>query len=376
MPTALHAASWHLIDSSFPQSGDGLAVPVRRLAAGAASLRIANLDRADPPDYTAGGVPRSAAFNRNVLSLTAAASLPPIPVVCDVAGFDPASTPIRWRLVCRHVLGRYHNEGGYRYRGMCTPLDREWRGESTKASFTLFGGGPAECACTYNDDSRVMGGHALLLVGAALPAGTLLDYVHLRLGGANPAAADVQAWLDRQLQGCDNNIVCMARAVFAHESSYRQFAPAAQTGASMNFTQRQHTNPAQPDCRVRFDWPDDPPGFPLASYDFGIGISQWTHPEELTPDIAWDWRENLRIGAALFLDRLRRNFRSGVTWMDWAMASWAAYNGTGSGAAAYAAKLAGSPDGVLVSRAAVAGAPEIARLDPPAPLADPGVWLA
>ena len=366
MPNDVHAPSWHLLDATVPAADSGPALPPSRTAAGGATLRIRNFDHCQT----------SATPPGNIVTLTPAPALPPIPVVCDIGGFDPSLTPIQWRLAVRHVLSRYRNAGNYRYRPFTSTLEREWRGESRAPAFTIFGTAADACACTYNDNTRVMGGYGTLQVAVTLPSGTLLDSVRLLVTGANPAPEDVQAWLDLRLQGCDPNILRMARAVFAHESGYRQFSTSPQTAVSMTFTRRQHTNPAQPDCKVRFDWPDEPAGFPLASYDFGIGISQWTHPDDMSPDIAWDWRENMRTGVALFLDCVRKTFRPGTTWADWALAAWASYNGSGSGAAAYAANLAQSAEGILVSRASVSGSPEIARLSPPPPLADPGVWVA
>jgi len=370
-----HAPGWHLLDNSFAPADGGIALPALNLSGNGTALRIASLDRADPPDYRPGGVPRGAAFNANVFRLGVSASMPPIPVVCSVAGFDPAQTPIRWRLVCRHVLARFTQSGDYRYRGTCRVLEREWRGESRTASFTLFGADSPACACTYGDGSRAAGGHGVLQVAVPLAGATLSDAVHLRITGANPSPADVLSWLDDRLRGFDPNVVHMLRAVFRHESRFVQFAATPQSAVWVTFGDAQHADPVQPDCRVRFDWPGDPPGYPLASFDFGVGISQWTHPDRLTPEIAWDWRENIRIGVNLFLDALGRCYRPGLTWKDWALAAWAAYNGSGPAASAYARLLAAGADGGLVSGDSVRAAPQLALLAPPPPLPAPPRWI-
>jgi hypothetical protein len=370
-----HTPDWHLLDNTFADANAGLAVPARQTAHGSARLTITNLDRDDPPGYAAGSVPRDAAFNRNVFALTASPCMPAIDVACAADGFDLSSTPIQWRLVCRHVLCRHSNTGGARYRGACETFDAEWRGESRSPAFSLF---RPDCSYTYNDASRVLGGHALLIVAAKLPDATLSDYVHLRIGGTNPGQDDVFRYLDQRLAGYDRNVVQMVRAIFRHESAFTQFATRPQSAAAMTFTRRQHTDPGQPDCRVRFDWPDDPPQFPLASFDFGVGISQYTHVagQRISAEIAWDWRENIRRGTNLFLDKLRRRFEPTITWQHLALASWAAYNGSGAAAENYARQLAASDEGAKVSFDVVGGTPQWALLTAAPPLSAPQPWLA
>jgi hypothetical protein len=301
--------------------------------------------------------------------------MPVIPVTCTAAGFDPATTPILWRLVCRHVLCRHTNAGGFRYASAVDIFDREWRGESRTAAFTLFKTG---CSYTYNDASRVLGGHALLIVAARLNDTTLCDYAHLRIAGSNPTQADVFRYLDERLAGYDPNVLRMVRAIFRHESGFAQFAGGPQRAAAMTFSRRHHTDPAQPDCRVRFDWPDDPPGFPLASFDYGVGISQFTRVagQRMTAEIAWDWRENIRLGTNLFLTKLRRKYQPGMTWKHLALAAWAAYNGSGSAAERYAQELAISDEGAQIAFTAVSTTVQMALIDPAPPLGDPQPWLA
>jgi hypothetical protein len=369
-----HTPDWHLLDNTFADANAGLALPTRQTALGSARLTIANLDRDDPPGYVPGGVPRDAAFNRNTFLISATPCMPAFDVTCAVDGFAPSTTPIQWRLVCRHVLCRHSNAGGARYSGACETFDREWRGESRSASFPLF---RPDCSYTYNDDSRVLGGHALLIVAATLPGGTLCDYVHLRIGGSNPGQDDVFRYLDERLAGYDRNVVQMLRAIFRHESAFTQFAARPQSAAAMTFSRRHHTDPAQPDCRVRFDWPDDPPQFPLASFDFGVGISQFTRVagQRISAEIAWDWRENIRRGTNLFLAKLRRRFEPNITWQHLALAAWASYNGTGAAADNYARQLAASDEGARVSFDPVPAAPLSAELAAAPPLSAPQPWV-
>lgn len=303
--------------------------------------------------------------------------MPAIPVVCTVSGFNPASVGIQWRLISRHVLCRHMNTGGYRYKGSREILQREWRGESRAPSFTIFGPAAPECRCTYSDASRVLGGHAILIVAAQVNRSTLVDYVHLRIGGANPTVDNVYRYLDSQLEGYDQNVAAMLRAIYAHESGFQQFAGRVQTQAAMTFNKRFHTESGQPDCRVIFDWPDDPENFPLASFDFGVGISQFTKvgQQRVTEEIAWDWRENIRMSANLFLRKLRAKSKPGLTWRHWAMDAWAAYNGSGAAADLYAKQLSMSPEGSKIPLTPVAGVTEIALINPPAALAAPGGWV-
>src|SRR5688572_1201806 len=133
---ATHEPGWHILDNTFAEANTGLKLPVRNIQNGALGLKIENLDRSDPPDLSPGGVPRGQAFNRNEFQLTAAPSMPAIPVVCSLRGLDPAVTPIHWRLVCRHVLCRHSNAGDFRYRSACEVLQDEWRGQSRSASFS------------------------------------------------------------------------------------------------------------------------------------------------------------------------------------------------------------------------------------------------
>jgi len=370
-----HTADWHLLDNTFSEANVGLTPPSRQTAAGNARLTIGNLDRDDPPGYTPGGVPRDAAFNRNTFLITAAPCMPTIEVACSVQGFDPSVTPIQWRLVCRHVLCRHVNTGSCRYSGACETFDREWRGESRAASFSLF---DSNCTYTYNDDSRVLGGHAVLIVAATVGGATLCDYVHLRIGGTKTGQDDVFRYVDQRLAGYDRNIVQMVRAIFRHESAFTQFAARPQSSAAMTFTRRHHRDPTQPDCRVRFDWPDDPPNFPLASFDFGVGISQYTRVagQRISPEIAWDWRENIRLGTNLFLRKLERRYTRRTTWRHWALDAWSAYNGSGAAAERYAKQLAMSEEGMRIALTPVSAAPQIAQLSPAAPLGVALPWVS
>lgn len=370
-----HSPEWHILDSEFATADEGLPVPLRHIADGPRRLAIANLDRNDPPGYRPGGVPRLADFNGNLFRLTPQPRMPAIRVACAIEGFDPAAHPIQWRVVCRHVLCRHMNVGGFRYRGGSEVFESEWRGESRESEFTLFGPG---CRFTYNDDHRVLGGHALLVVAVALDGITLSDYVHLRISGSNPTQADVFSYLDSRLAGYDENMVHMVRAIFQHESGFAQFAVQPQRATAMTFTRKHHVDTAQTDCRVRFDWPDDPPGFPLASFDFGVGISQFTrvNGQRVSAELAWDWRENIRLGTNLFLRKLARKLAPDMTWQHLALAAWASYNGSGDAADRYARLLLLSDEGSRVSLDRIATTPRIVALDAAPMLPTPGPWLA
>lgn len=368
-----HSPQWHILDSDFSSADAGLQTPVRVIAHGHRRLTIANLDRSDPPGYIVGGVPRSD-FNDNLFRLTARPRMPAIRVSCAVEGVDLLSTPIMWRLVCRHVLCRHVDTGFCRYRAAAETFEREWRGESHSSDFTVFGPG---CRYTYSDETRVLGGHGLLIVAVRLPDVTLCDYVHVRIAGTNPSRADVLAYLDLELEEHDENVLHMVRAIFQHESAFTQFASHAQRSAAMTFTRRHHADGAQPDCRVRFDWPDDPSGFPLTSFDFGVGLSEFTRGDDpgISPELAWDWRENVRRGTNLFLGKLRRKLQPDMTWKHLALAAWAAHYGSGEAAERYAQRLGLSDEGARVSLDHAAVAPHLAPIAPARALAPPGLWL-
>jgi hypothetical protein len=134
----------------------------------------------------------------------------------------------------------------------------------------------------------------------------------------------------------------------------------------------------QPDCRVHFDWPDDPPNFPLASFDFGVGISQFTKvgDQRVTAELAWDWRENVRVGTNLFLSKLNGQFQQGISWRHWALAGWRAYNGSGAAAESYAQRLSMSDEAAHIPLTPVHGVPQVALLGGPEPLDAPAPWAA
>ena len=368
-----HLPEWHILDSDFSPADVGLRPPPRHVSDGAKRLAIASLDRNDPPGYTFGGVPRLTDFNGNVFQITAHPSMPPIHVWCATEGFDPAVHPIQWRVVCRHVLCRHLNVGGFRYRGTSETLEGEWRGQSQSAAFTVF---DADCIYTYGNERHVLGGHALLIVAVVVDGVTLCDYVHLRIAGTNPTQTDVFRYLDTRM-AADDNVAHMVRAIFQHESSFMQFAAQPQRAAAMTFSRRHHPDVAQPDCRVRFDWPDDPPGFPLASFDFGVGISQSTriNGTGISAQVAWDWRENVRLVANGFLRKLARKFSPDMTWQHLALAAWSAHHGAGDAADRYARQLLLSDEGSRVSLDRVADSTQICTIDSESALAAPGPWI-
>jgi hypothetical protein len=370
-----HPPEWHILDRDFSPADAGLRPPPRRVSDGVRRLAIANLDRSDPPGYTHGGVPRLADFNGNVFHITAHPQMPPIRVWCATEGFDPAVHPIHWRVMCRHVLCRHIHVGGFRYRGTTETFQGEWRGESRSTEFTVFG---PDCTYTYNDGRHVLGGHALLIVAVVVDGVTLCDYVHLRVAGTNPTQTEVFRYLDEQLEDGSDNVAHMVRAIFQHEASFMQFAGQPQRAAAMTFSRRHHPDLAQPDCRVRFDWPDDPPGFPLASFDFGVGLSQSTriNGTGISGLVAWDWRENVRLVANGFLRKLARKIAPDRTWQHVALAAWAAHHGAGDAAARYARQLLLSDEGSRVSLDRVAADVHVGTLDSDPVLAPPDLWLA
>jgi hypothetical protein len=357
-PVQEHPASWHIVSDRFEGADNGLALPeiIRTLRppSGTAiprtggtlqtatpSLRILAPDPAPPPGYIAGGVPRGAAFNANVFQITSEPRMPEIRVRCDVRGIDLARTPIHWRLQCRHVLGRFEKvDSDGRYRATVLPLDEEWQGRSTATEFTLFARDRGPVSYDYNGVGRVMGGHAILTVAVLLPGGgRLQDVAHLRITGVNPTAEEIRAHAETLAGDRNVNIRHMIHALIWQESGGHQFAveggrPAAQTRTTYSF----HRRPRQ--HRVQFDYPDDPPGFPLVAFDFGVGIMQYTkvNGQVVTPRIVWDWRENLRAGINLFLGEkmsaayrhLRSSRQGGFTWRDWAYQGWGRYNGSWS----------------------------------------------
>lgn len=399
-----HQPAWHILDNNFADQDDGLTPPARNtgdqsmdaagvcrtdwnssvfntLDLGEYRLRISNLDRSDPPSYVAGHVLRRNAFNGNSgadFRLTAEPRMPVIPVECETEGFDPETVPIYWRLQCRHVLCRHQPQGNYRYRGACEILDVEWQGKSRQSSFTLF----EQASDTYLDydyntndlTTVVMGGNAILSVAANPPniPAPLTDYVLLRIGGTNPSQADVVRYVNDALQSRNANLPHMVNAIFTHENNFIQFKDGVQTRTHMIFRQKHHHNdPTQPDCNVLFDWPDDPEHFPSVSFDWGVGISQYTKTLGITVGAAtaWDWRENIKRGINEFLGKLSHHYTTGLTWRQWAHRSWKAYNGSGPQADAYANTLEALPEGQAVSNAVIPATTDIGALT--APLPDP-----
>lgn len=328
-------------DTEFRDAEKGLALPTRQQNSGGRSLSIGNLDRADPPaPYKPDGFPRAEQFNRNVLSITSIPKMPEIEVRCNVVGFDPAVSPVHWRLQSLYVVGRYRKVSGGsmpHYRSRVLALPDEWTGKSSSATFTLFAPDPH---VTYDNQSgRVAGGHAILTIAACPPGSDwLVDFVHLRIGGTNPSEANVRAFVADALSGRDPNIVHMADAVFSHENLMQQFDKLYRTGETYRGT--------------RFDWPHDPANFPAVAFDFGIGLGQFTHPGEETISICWDWRENLKAGINELLSDLGSTFARNLSWRDWAVRAWSTYNAGSATSAAgleYARKLMNLPDGQLIS---------------------------
>lgn len=326
-------------DKTFAGSDKGLALPLRRTSAGSFALRISNLDHADPPPpYQAGGVPRSAGFNRNVFALTDDPKMPIIPVACDAVGFDPAATKIAWRLQTLYVVGRYKKISGGsspHYRSRVLSVGDVWTGESSGANFQLF---DSDAKVSYdNRTDRVAGGNAILTVAAKPGDVWLQDYVHLRILGTNPTEAVVRNYVHQALADRNKNIEPMADAVFAWEAGMKQFDGAVRTSEKYK--------------GVPFKWPQDPANFPVVAFDFGIGLGQFTHIGQETVGICWDWRDNLDAGMNELLDDLRATFAAEQTFLAWAKKAWTKYNGSPS----YGIRLAGSPDSRNIATSAPPG---------------------
>lgn len=194
-----------------------------------------------------------------------------------------------------------------------------------------------------------MGGNGFLQVAAVVPGATAYaeDFVHLRMAGTNPSRAEVAMYIDALLGTRDINLKRMVANIFEHESGTTQFKTSSQTGTSYR--------------GVRFDWPDDPPDYPLASFDCGVGISQytWVERQTITPGVAWDWQCNITKAINLFLrDKVFaslaavRNQRSTFSWQDVAWGAYRRYNGSGDRAIAYANRLSNTPRGLQVDRTA------------------------
>jgi hypothetical protein len=390
-----HDPSHHVTSTAFPADVEqGIAPPDRRNGANPrtavvapstvglsdlntimiarAGLRIVSPSREEPAGYTSGEVIRPAHTARgifaadepNVLFIRAAETpvgeesarplMPSINVEVQCSGFDPAHIPLRWRLQVGHTFCRYSNAGSFRYSPVSHRFTAEWQGEAHSGRFTLFDEADRSVRFTFGSstDSPV-GGHGILTIAARLPgaADWLVDHAHLLIGGKSPDEATARAGITSMLADRHEHIRHMVMAIFAHESSFRQFRTAAISSASRTFGRNQHRGDAtQADCAVTFRFPGDPAHFPLVSYDFGVGISQYTvmRGQELTAGVLWDWRENYRAGINVFMAKMRRSFENGQTWRQLALRAWEGYNGSGASAQAYARRLARNADGQLV----------------------------
>lgn len=333
-------------EDKFVGADKGIILPTRNLGDGSNRLQLNSFDRADPPDYKPSGVPRNINFNGNVFAISAAGKMPEIKVSCDIAGFTPsAATPIYWRLQTLHVLGRFKNVGKYHYQSRVLPLEAEWTGSSRSAEFTLFAHGGVPAGLVYDNlDDRVAGGHAVLTVAAKPGNSWLQDFVHLRIIGTNPTESDIRAEVKKIVAGREAApLEAMLSAVFAWEANMKQFSRDRQTQAQFG----------EAGFKKLFDWPDDPGNFPVAAFDFGVGISQFTNPAKLKTRFAWDWRANIAVGANVFFDKLKATHTKDITWHDWAFAAWRSYNGSGKDAVDYAKRLAGSPDGKSIPKTVI-----------------------
>ncbi len=329
-------------DTNFVGQDAGLPVPMRRTDAGQYHLSITNLDHADPPPpYSSGGVPRTQAFNNNVLSISADPAMPPIAVVCNLTNIDPATSPLYWQLQTSYVVGRYRKVSGGNtphYASRILSLGDRWTGKARSGSFSLFAN-DATVTCD-NPSDRVAGGSAILSIAVQAPGavGWLQDYVYLRITGTNPIQANIRLYAAQTCAARDSNIVHMVNAVIAHENLMKQFDTAYRTEERYS--------------GVVFTWPHDPANFPGVAFDFGIGLGQFTHIGSETSAICWNWHENLKAGINELLADLRQTFEPNLTWRDWAKRAWATYNaGSPNSPAgiAYANQLLALPDGQQIS---------------------------
>lgn len=367
--------SRRILDNRFTNQNDGLTTPLsnetvglddalmrpsnnsHRIQVVPFGIELVNPSKGDPPGYTTNGVARDVAFiPSNLFKLTSAPAMPPIDVKCRTFGFDPAETSILWRVVLRHVLCRHWNTGKSQYASGCLVLEDEWQGEARSRSFTVFAPSPSDgLAYTYNAvDGRPMGGNGFVQVAVAVPGSTgyAQDFAHIRVAGRNPSLSEVTTYVEGLLAGRDVNIKRMVLNIFEHESRTRQFSTSAQTRTRVRRSRQDPT-------RLVFDWPDDPPDFPLATFDCGVGISQYTRVgrQTITAGLAWDWQCNVAKAVNLFLrEKLRvslhavRRQRPTFSWQDIAWGAYRRYNGSGADAESYANRLSATARGNQVSR--------------------------
>ncbi|MBD0321430.1 MAG: hypothetical protein ICV87_13910 [Gemmatimonadetes bacterium] len=277
---------------------------------------------------------------------------------------------------------------------MTQALDEEWQGRSTARTFRLFDPGDAAVHYGYNGVGRVMGGHAILTVAVRLPNGlSLQDHVHLRITGTNPTLEQIRAYTESVVGDRDANIRQMIHALIWKEAGGKQFRdsrpgerePVAQTHSLRTFHRGTPSEHA-----VRFDYPDDPPDFPLVAFDFGVGILQFTRVagQVVKPAMVWNWQENLQASFNIFFLKLGEAYtwlranRPGFTWRDWAYQSWGRYNGSWSSSdpqSDYSAHIRDRWAGYSqISSARVPAAaathPDTRRLTGSSPLGPPPAW--
>ena len=390
--TELHTADYHLLSSDFSAGENkGLVLEVRSARSGDGRFRVApnsagyatsnaltlskygirilratqsgdppmDISHAAPVEYTMGGVPRAEQFigegtRQNQLVIksqprgprnTVGMPLTEVKVACR--GFDPAATPLFWRLRSRHVFGRFRNAGGYRYDTELYELGAQWQGSSRAAEFKLFDTTDSNVSYDFGAaDSAAIGGHAILSVAARIPNSReyMLDFVHLRIRGERPDRSAVLAYVDESIPHRELNLAI--KAIYEHENGFKQFEDRVQRGTTMRFTNARgmhgRSPPAnQQDCAVNMNWPDDPPGFPSITYDWGIGIAQLTSPGDARPHAIWDWQANVRAGAELLCEKLRSRgvFEHNTTWSSWMASGLQLYNGVGGQADRYRQSL-------------------------------------
>lgn len=396
---ALGSDRGHVVPKRTPEGNDPLmplyvapssleSIVINNICAAHFQLRLSNLDRSDPPELkqTAAGqcnFPRSTGFNKNVFSITADPEMPQIDVKCNVRGFDPADpkTPIHWELRLLHILGRYYRrdaaaltkkyaEGSDHpkdshayYHPHIDRFDHRWSGRATRSSFSLFAKScSVEPTVSYSealDRELVLGGHGLLIVSATpAPGIQLVDYAHLRITGTNPAKQDWERYLRHLLPTSryDEQLFYMVAAMIFHESvSGLQFSPDYYSRRTMNYEGKGYGCNDSPRHSVTFSFPADPPHFPFATFDYGIGLTQQTYDGSsataITSQTAWSWKVNVKAGIRELFSKMNRvKSKSSVdTWEDLAMWAWSAYNGRQSRNNAYSNALRANQYGQHIS---------------------------
>jgi hypothetical protein len=267
----------------------------------------------------------------NTFFIRSNSSMPQIPIICKTDGFDvPADGIIHWRLAIEHKVCRYFKGNNFLYQPTVLPLTSIWQGRAQAKSFYLFkndaGAADPNVSIDFepNDPNLkfgdfVQGGHAILSL-ATKPAGCphwLRDHAHLLIGGKNPTLTDLKAFVRNALNlttptdppaSLVDYLYFLLVGIFWGESGSRQFNTAYKNNNQTHYNwniSKLHSDPKCKHCKISFEFPGDPPDFPIVGFDYGIGITQytWTTGQDARPGarLFWNWQENLRKGLHLYL---------------------------------------------------------------------------